>query len=251
MKTICILGSTGTIGQELVSYFSSNKVIAASRSIKDKENQIHVDLSNSRSVCDFIKKINSVKLDYLFLNSGVYRKEECREDGFECNFLVNAFSPYFIAKKILLSQPNCKIIFTSSISILHARQNASPKKWKNIYRNTKLIGHMLLRDLKQTYPNSICFAHPGIVPSRLSFELHGKFVQFLIRGFGNTPLKGANCLIKASAISMDKDSWVSPCGVLGLRGKPKVKRIHTSLDVSHDVWNIVRKIEKEFEKYGI
>lgn len=252
MKTICVLGSTGVIGQELASFFHLENCIEASRSLKSEKNKISVDLSNLKSVWDFVKKLSEFNLDYLFLNSGVYEQKRYTQEGYEYNFMVNAFSPYYIAKRILSVQPNCSIIFTSSISILHAKQNLCPKKWKYIYRNTKLIGHALLNDLKVAFPSaSISFAHPGIVPSRLSFGLHSRFVNYMIRIFGNTPSGGAQCLVMAANQTLNASSWITPSGIFSLRGRPKLKRIKKPLNVSKEVWEMVKKLEKELEKYGI
>ncbi|MDE7095318.1 MAG: hypothetical protein K2O23_02415, partial [Anaeroplasmataceae bacterium] len=196
--------------------------------------------------------ISIQKIDVLFLNSGTYEEKKYTLDGYEYNFIVNAFSPYFIAKKILSLRPNCKIVLTSSISILHAKQDLNPKHWKRIYRNTKLIEHLLFKELEQEFPNSISYAHPGIVPSKLSFRLHSKLVRGWIKLFGNTVESGTNCLIKASILSSCKNSWVSPGGFLSLRGKPKLKKLKLKMVLKEEIKQNILKIEKELEeKYGI
>lgn len=253
MKKVCILGSTGSIGKSLVEYYREEYCIEASRSLKTCKNKIHVDLSDFQSVCHFINRILDEKIDFLFLNSGVYELKKFTRDGYEYNFMVNAFSPYYIAKRVLSKHPQCVIIFTSSISILHAQQDLNPKKWNRIYRNTKLIAHMLLNSLEGLFPNSIVsYAHPGIVPSRLSFKLHSKPIRKLIQFFGNTSSNGAKCLIEASKISFCKNSWIVPKGIFSLKGKPKLKKIKRSLDMREEMQKYILKIEKELEtKYGV
>ncbi|MDE6408292.1 MAG: hypothetical protein K2K48_07010 [Anaeroplasmataceae bacterium] len=252
MKTIVIIGSTGTIGSALASYFKNENCIEASRSLKTKENKVHLDLSDFRSVCDFIKRISIEKIDILFLNSGVFEEKKYTQDGYEYNFMVNAFSPYYIAKRVLELQPDCRIVLTSSISILHAKQELNPKNWKRIYRNTKLIEHGLLKNLEGLYPNSIFYAHPGIVPSRLSFGLHAVPTRRFIQLFGNTLEAGANCLIYASSLPSCKNTWVVPRGIFNLRGRPKVKKIKRSVLLKDEIKKTIIKMEKELEeKYGI
>ncbi|MDE6655984.1 MAG: hypothetical protein K2J85_03235 [Anaeroplasmataceae bacterium] len=253
MKKICVLGSTGVLGQELVSYYKDEFCIEASRSLENDKNKIQVDLSNFRSVCDFIERISKEKLDVLFINSGVFEQKKYTLDGYEYNFMVNAFSPYYIAKRVLEVIPSCRIVLTSSISILHAKQELNPKNWKKIYRNTKLIAHLLLQSLEEDFATSIItYAHPGIVPSRLSYGLHSKSIRAFIRVFGNTPSKGASCIIEASKAYLNKNFWIAPSGIFSLRGKPKIKKIKKSMIVSKEIKQYVNQMEKELEeKYGI
>ncbi|MDE6241702.1 MAG: hypothetical protein K2M08_04680 [Anaeroplasmataceae bacterium] len=252
MRTIVIIGSTGTIGKCLAFHYKNENCIEASRSLETSENQISLDLSDFKSVCEFINRISIEKVDVLFLNSGVFEQKKYTQDGYEYNFMVNAFSPYYIAKRILEIQPNCKIVLTSSISILHAKQDLNPRKWKKIYRNTKLIEHLLINNLEILFPNSICYAHPGIVPSRLSYGLHSKLVRGWIRLFGNTKESGANCLIKASRLSSCRNSWVVPGGIFSLKGKPKLKKIKRKIILKEEIKQEILKTEKELEeKYGI
>lgn len=253
MKKICVLGSTGVLGKELVSYYKNENCIEASRSLKNDVNKIQVDLSNFRSVCDFLDRISTEKLDILFINSGVYEQKKYTLDGYEYNFMVNAFSPYYIAKRLLIVSPNCRIVFTSSISILHAKQERNPKNWKKIYRNTKFIAHLLLQSLEELFPTSIITcAHPGIVPSKLSYGLHSKSIRSLIRIFGNTPSKGAGCIIEASKAYLNKNLWIAPGGLFSLRGKPTQKIIKKTMILSNEIKEYVKQIEKELEeKYGI
>ncbi|MCM1131589.1 MAG: hypothetical protein NC310_08365 [Roseburia sp.] len=253
MKKICILGSTGVLGKELVSYYKNENCIEASRSLENSKNKIQVDLSDFRSVCDFIEKISAEKIDILFINSGVYEQKKYTLDGQEYNFMVNAFSPYYITKRLLEVYPSCRIVLTSSISILHAKQELNPKNWKKIYRNTKLILHLLLGRLEEHFSTSIItYAHPGIVPSKLSYGLHSKIVRSLIRIFGNAPSKGASCCTEASKAYLDKNFWIAPSGIFSLRGKPKIKRIKKSMILSNEIKQYVKQVEKELEeKYGI
>ncbi|MDE5856314.1 MAG: SDR family NAD(P)-dependent oxidoreductase [Anaeroplasmataceae bacterium] len=253
MKKLCVLGSTGVLGQELVSCYKNENCIEASRSLENDINKIQVDLSNFRSVCDFIDRISKEKLDVLFINSGVYEQKKYTLDGYEYNFMVNAFSPYYIVKRLLALNPNCRIVFTSSISILHAKQELNPKNWKKIYRNTKLIAHLLFQTLEELFPTSIItYAHPGIVPSKLSYGLHSKKLRSSIRIFGNTPSKGARCIIEASKAYLNKNFWIVPSGIFSLRGKPKPKKIKKTMILSNEIKIYIKQIEKELEeKYGI
>ncbi|MDE6661095.1 MAG: hypothetical protein K2J93_04685 [Anaeroplasmataceae bacterium] len=252
MRTIGIIGSTGAIGKCLASYFKNENYIEAGRSLETSGNHIYLDLSDFRSVCDFINRISLENIALLFLNSGTFEVKKYTIDGYEYNFMVNAFSPYYIAKKILSLKPNCRIVLTSSISILHAKQDLDPKHWKRIYRNTKLIEYLLFKELEKEFPNAICYAHPGIVPSKLSFGLHSKVIRGWIKHFGNTIESGTECLIQASTLSSCNSSWVSPSGFLSLRGKPKLKKLKLKKVLKEEIKQNILKIEKELEeKYGI
>lgn len=173
MKTILIIGSTGTIGQGLVSVFKNENCIEASRSLETKENLIHLDLSSFISILDFLDRTKPLQVDILFMNSGIYVKEKEVAEGYDSNVMVNAFGPYYLVKEFCKYHPECKIVLTSSISILHAKLDMYPKKRKYIYRNTKLLEHILFYILEESYPkNRFSYAHPGILPSRLSLSLH-------------------------------------------------------------------------------
>lgn len=252
MKNILIIGSTGRIGRALVEAFPKDYVLEASRSLSNGMYQYNLDLTSFESIKNFLVKIKNISLDYLFMNSGTYQEKRVIEDSLEVNFLTNAFGPYFLVKHFLKDHPNCKIILTSSISICRAKLDLNPKQWKYIYRNTKLLEHMLMASLEEEYAAKISYAHPGVVKSQLSLGLHNALIRFWIKHFANTSVQGAQYIVEASKIQDCRKSWICPSGLLGLKGKPKLKRIKRSLELPNPWKEKIKELEQEIEeKYGI
>lgn len=252
MKNILIIGSTGSIGRALVEAFPKDHILEASRSLPNDMNRYNLDLTSFESIKNFLEKIKNISLDYLFINSGTFQEKKFTEDSLEVNFLTNAFGPFFLVKHFLKHHPHCKIILTSSISICRAKLDLNPKKWKYIYRNTKLLEHMLMVSLEEKYPANLSYAHPGIVKSQLSLGLHNSFIRFWIKHFANTSAQGAQYIVEASKVQNCKNSWICPSGLLGLKGKPKLKKIKRSLELPNPWKEKINKLEQEIEeKYGI
>ena len=197
-------------------------------------------------------KIKNISLDYLFVNSGSYQEKKITKDHLEINFLTNAFGPFFFVKHFLNHHPNCKIILTSSMSICRAKLDLNPKKWEHIYRNTKLLEHMLMVRLEEECQADISYAHPGVVKSELSLGLHKYLIRLWIKHFANSSAQGAQYLVAASKVQNCKNSWVCPSGLFGLKGKPKLKRIKKNLILPDSWQEKIKKLEQEIEeKYGI
>lgn len=252
MKTVIIIGSTGTIGQELVELNKKEKCIEASRSLKNDINQFHLDLADFESILHFLKAFANKPVDALYMNSGLVCNLSYTKDGIDTMWMVNAFAPYYLIKHFLKTHPQCKIIVTSSISILHAKLDFHPKKYKHMYRNTKLLEHMLMNSLEEDDSNSfISFAHPGIVSTKLSARLHNRFINLWIRRFGNSASNAAKIIIQAEDVKK-KGFWVCPSGRFGLRGKPVLKKIPLDLTLEENIKKQIKNIEQELEeKYGI
>ena len=247
---IVILGSTGVIGKALVKQYQKENCIEASR--KAVSPNIELDLSDFESILCFLKKLEHHKIDILFLNAATTRKEETK-DHMEYSFMVNAFSMYYIAKHFTIYHKECRIVFTSSIRILHAKQKIQSKTISSAYRNTKLLAHLLLAHLQEEDPFAqIGFFHPGIVASKLSLSLHHRWVQFLIRHFGNSLEHVVEGALLAAEATKVKGNWVCPKGVFGLKGKPVLKKVNRSMVLDQKVKQYVIEKEKELEKkYGI
>ncbi|MDE7161785.1 MAG: NAD-dependent epimerase/dehydratase family protein [Anaeroplasmataceae bacterium] len=252
MRTILIIGSTGVIGQKLVEQYKEENCIEISRSLKTEQNQFYLDLSNFQSILDFLNAFQSISVDLVFVNSGLVCEERITRDGLDTMWMVNAFGPYYLVKHFLKDHPKCKIILTSSVSILHAKLDFNPKNYNRMYRNTKLLEHILFRSLEEIYPESIiAYAHPGVVPSKLSLSLHQKPIQFWMQRFGNSKENAVEILSSAEHMH-SKDCWVCPKGIFQLRGKAVLKKIKRNLELDLKTKETIEKTEKELErKYGI
>ena len=252
MRTILIIGSTGKLGKALVNHFKNENCIEASRSLVRQNNQYHLDFADFQSILDFIADFQSISVDTLFVNSGIVCEKSFTKDGLDTMLMVNAFGPYYLVKEFLKTHPFCNIILTSSVSILRAKLDFSPKNYKEMYRNTKLLEHMLFRSLEEETPKrNIFYAHPGIVYSKLSSRLHCRLIQKWIRHFGNSLNNAVSGIIAAEHLHQDC-CWVCPSRFFQLKGKSKLRKIKKDLSLNPKTKEYIGKIEKELEeKYGI
>ncbi|MBD5391131.1 SDR family NAD(P)-dependent oxidoreductase [bacterium] len=252
MQTIVIIGSTGTISKNLVELHKKENCIEASRSLETKGNQYHLDLADFECIKEFLHSLETISVDILYVNSGIVCDQEDTKDGIDCMMMVNAVGPYYLVKEFLKTHPMCKIIVTSSVSILKADLKFPPKNYRHMYRNTKLLEHILIRNLKVENPNYfISFAHPGIVYTQLSAKLHSKIIIFWVKHFGNSSQNAARILQQAKELNSIED-WICPRGWFSLRGRSCQKKISRDLTIKESIKTQILQIEKELEeKYGI
>mgnify|MGYP000293603944 CR=1 FL=1 len=138
MKTILITGSSSGIGREtaILAAKKGNKVIAISRNISELNNiknikPFSVDLSDKKSIKDFIKKIkkNSITIDVLINNAGLLEKMPFSRSGFdifEKVYRVNVFGLSEITRLILpFIKKNGHVVNISSIGGVQGSQKFS------------------------------------------------------------------------------------------------------------------------------
>ncbi len=249
MKNILILGSTGSIGRPLVELLKNENLYLTNRKNMNEANHYFLDLTDFKSILQFIDQMKLIKLDYIFVNSGVYLNQAYTIDGYEKNFMVNSFSPYYIVKKITENQEKCSIILTSSISILKGQTQLNPSRWKHIYRNTKYIEHMLFQYLEQEdSSNTYIYAHPGITKSSISSSLHRLPIRLWISYFGNSNEKAAEVLVSAMNIKKEAGHWICPSGIFHLTGKAKSFKMKKTIPLDSSVYSYVLSIEKTLEQ---
>lgn len=258
---IVLFGGTGSIGRAMVSNLAQQKnklwVIGSNkdklRNLKEKYgvSTVLADLatvSGIKCAVEAIAKISQV--DLILFNQGIYEPNKVNDsDGYDINLMVNAFSSYYITKELLsyLKTWNTKIVVTSSISIRKAKGIMEVQKLKNIYRETKLLQYQLLSLLNKHC--EIVFAHPGITPSKISYQLHGKLVGFFLSFFATKPDKACKSILCAVSEEVPLSHWVCP-RFLGLFGKPTIKKIKVKKTISKEINLKIKSIEQEF-KYGI
>lgn len=252
MKNIVILGATGTIGRHLAESLKNENLIVAGRTNPGLGTFLFVDLANFKSVIEFSRKMEGLKIDLFFINSGASLAKETMPDGIDKSFMVNCFSPYYIVKRVSERQRNCTFVLTSSISILKASSKPGDSRRK-LYKTAKLDEHKLFHWLEaKDTANRYTYAHPGIVGSSLSYSLHGRFIGWFIQHFGNSASQGAQCLLEASKLSNCRQAWVCPAGWFHLRGKPKKYKIKRSLELNSSEIKEIERLEEKLEvSYGI
>lgn len=221
MKKILIIGWSGTIGLELVKAHKNDDIILAGRTIFQNGPFIYLDLSSIESICQGIKKLAAYSFDLIYVNSGMYD----RPSSFEKHLMVNAIGPYLLMKALCKRSSATKIIVTSSVSILHAKQDMNPSNRKHYYRNTKLIEWLLFEKLKKQFPmHTIVYAHPGITYSNISKELHGLLVSFWIKKFAQQAKSAVEPLLLAGKEEPSKMGWFCPKYFFSLFGHQLLKK---------------------------
>ena len=139
-KTVVITGGTGGIGFHITKYlvYLGAKVILAARNKNKTEKVIenitsivpnanlefrYLDLTDMNSVNEFVNYLDGIKIDYLFLNSGIYNQECKLINGIDIHYMVNFYVPYKIVDtlKEKFIQNNTKIVVTSSISYMFSK----------------------------------------------------------------------------------------------------------------------------------
>ena len=116
-KTVVITGGTGGIGFHVSKYLAylGAKVVLAARN-KTKTDKVieeiislipnanleykYLDLTDNQSVENFIYYLDSIKVDYLFLNSGIYNQELKIINNMDIHYLVNYYVPYMIVNSL-------------------------------------------------------------------------------------------------------------------------------------------------------
>jgi NAD(P)-dependent dehydrogenase (short-subunit alcohol dehydrogenase family) len=110
MKTLLITGGSRGIGLATVKEFLNNKyrVITTSTSGNvplQNENLLvyQLDLGNSSSITDFVKKLNNIKIDVLINNAGTANKDEERIniDGLRRTLDVNVIGMIDLTTQLL------------------------------------------------------------------------------------------------------------------------------------------------------
>ena len=107
-KTVVITGGTGGIGfhiSKYLAYLGANVILAARNKMKTdkvieeitnlipnaKLEYRYLDLTDNESVTNFINYLDTINVDYLFLNSGIYNQELKTINNMDIHYLVNYY----------------------------------------------------------------------------------------------------------------------------------------------------------------
>lgn len=247
MKNILILGASGSIAQNLVNHLKNENLIVAGRNYQNTNSSCRLDLSDVANVNLAIKHLKSFDFDYIFLNSGCFNKRRVNSLGLEENYMVNASSPFYLIFNLLKDKSNCRVIITSSISILKADFNLNPKNERHLYRNTKLYQYAYFRYLAEIdNKNKYIFVHPGITKSSLSNSLHSFFGNLFINYIAQKPDKAVRTLLAGLELDLKPDEWIVPGGLFNLFGEPKIQTVR--LKKGFNVEFNIKKLEELYKQ---
>ena len=285
-KTVVITGGTGGIGFHMSKYLAykgahvvlaarnQKKTTAVIESIKEKIEYAsleykYLDLTDMNSVINFIEYMKGIKIDYLFLNSGIYHQERKKDSlGIEVHFNVNCYVPYLMIKNLLKQfiENQTQIIITASLSYMFAKVNPKDLMGDNVKDHNKLYGKtkrllcQVLYKLQKENPGlKITFAHPGVTASTLFENLHSNlFWKIAIPIMKHIFMSNEKASL-SMLYAIDKESterrWYAPRGIAQAWGLPKFMRVRKDLfdlkgldPIFEQIDDLDRKIG---EKYGI
>jgi NADP-dependent 3-hydroxy acid dehydrogenase YdfG len=273
-KTVVITGGTGGIGFHITKYLAylGAKVILAARNKNKTENVIenitsivpnanlefrYLDLTDMNSVNEFVNYLDGIKIDYLFLNSGIYNQECKLINGIDIHYMVNFYVPYKIVENLKEKFINnkTKIVVTSSISYMFSKIDLNDilaNKCKNktkLYGKTKrLLTQMLYLMKEENEGLDIVFTHPGVTASTLFEGLHTnlfwKIAIPIMRHIFMSNDKASLPILSGINKSHDHRHWVGPRGLFQVWGYPGIKRVKKDLFNINEIKLIKEKIDE-------
>ena len=274
-KTVAITGSTGGLGKEICKYLAhlgTNLILLDRNRIKSENHgtelikdfpdisikYITVDLSDINSVKKACEILNSIDLDILILNAGVYNIPRIKcSTGFDNIFQVNFVSQYYLSYKILpkLREKNGKIIAVGSIAHFMTKiknndiELLNCKNSEKIYGNSKRFLMYSLYDMAEKENDiKINIVHPGITYTNLMSNYPAwisQIIKYPMKNIFMSPEKAALSVIKGIFTECKNYEWIGP-EILGIWGKPKqfkLKKLSESETVCiHEVISTTVKI---------
>jgi NAD(P)-dependent dehydrogenase (short-subunit alcohol dehydrogenase family) len=273
-KTVVITGGTGGIGfhiSKYLAYLGANVILAARNKTKTDKviaeikeivsdaniSYKYLDLTDSSSVLDFISYLDQVKIDYLFLNSGIYHQESKLINGIDIHYMVNFFVPYKIVDSLKdkFIANNTKVVVTSSISYMFSKIEPNDILSKNCKNKTKLYGktkrlltQMLYLLKEENNRLDIAFAHPGVTASTLFEGLHTnlfwKIALPIMRHIFMSNDKASLPILYAINHNHDNRHWIGPKGLFQVWGYPAIKKVKKDLFDIEEIKIIKEKVNE-------
>ncbi|KAL7840818.1 hypothetical protein AOLI_G00261410 [Acnodon oligacanthus] len=224
-KTAIVTGANSGIGKETAKDLARRgaRVILACRDMAKAEQAASeiirdvgaasvvphkLDLSDTRSICEFAEHIYSTEksLHFLINNAGVAMcPYATTEDGFEMQFGVNHLGHFFLTfllMDLLKHSAPSRVINVSSLAHsmgkIHFEDLNSEKKYHPVkaYVQSKLANVLFSRELAKRVEDlgvTVCAVDPGMVNTPLVRHMKKSF-QFFVKTFGflvRTPAEGA------------------------------------------------------------
>lgn len=257
METICITGSTGGLGFEVVKRLVKNyNLILINRNKEKSEIQkkklleinpnanidiLLCNMEDINSVKNVTEKLIELKIDYLIVNAGILTKEKhITNFNYDNVFTVNFLAPYYIINRLKENNlPNKKVIAINSIAskwgkfdnldIDHRFYKSKNKR----YGNSKKFLMASLIELYKDNPEKLTIAHPGITLTNMT-KNYNKFIKIFTIIFMSILFQGkkkaSRSIVMAIKTNTSYLEWIGP-HIWGIYGKPKICKIkHLNID---------------------
>lgn len=272
-KNIVITGTSSGIGLESLKILAGcganifvgvrntekmNQIVESlSTTSKAKIHVLPIDLTDANSIFDFAGSLKTLcpdGIDLLINNAGIFaREKQILDCGIEVHFFTNCIAPIILSQcllELLSKKQNSKIVFVSSVSILHAKidPNDFDKQSENnaikLYANTKRCltcfatkwkAELSVRNQGSNGTKcgvDIDIIHPGISGTSLLHYSHSKlskfgykFVRFGMKLIFPSPQKVCLCELAPLFLKTQVGEWICPGGAFSVYGNPKVKKI--------------------------
>lgn len=198
------------------------------------------DQADFASIDNFVKQIESMKIDVLVLNAGILRpgKDLKTAQGFSLTVGTNYCGLYHLLSKLECSIRNGNIehiVLVTSVGrhlaphkYLNYMKDDKNKLFRAYFASKKMI-FQFAGNLKCKYPNlKVSLMHPGVTVTKMTREelhrcpkfLHN-FGDFLFKLFANTKEVSALSFFEAIEKSSDeKITYAYPKGLLHIKGYP-------------------------------
>lgn len=288
-KIIVITGTTSGLGYETEKVLATKNaiIVCGVRNLnkaEENKNEIlktnptaqiynfHLDLTSTKSIHEFADSVTKQFPDgihALINNAGIFaRKKEILSCGHEKHFFTNCIAPIILSTALLPAlekQKDSRIVFISSISVLHKKPdfaNFDKQSEKNnikTYANSKIWLTLYALKLKEILNEkksntSVVIAHPGISATSLMDPKNGKFSKFtfMICNAGMKLLfpsskKACLCELSALSLSAKHNEWISPktFQVWGYPKQTKIPLTKKVLSLKDECYTFLnQKIEK-------
>ncbi len=268
LNTIAITGSTGGIGKEIAFELAKlgKNLIFVDRNINKikklkadilkiypnvKINYVLNDLSDINSVKNTFEELIKIDFDAIILNAGVYNlPTEKLNSGYNNIFQINFLSQYYLAKKLIEAKKVKKVVMTGSIAYALSKikmediDYSTSKNQNKIYSNSKKYLMLSLIKLTNKADISFAIANPGITLTTLTAHFPkyiNWFVKFGMKIIFPSSKKASRNIVYALLNDCPSNKWVSP-KILGVWGKPKIKKLKYSPDESNRIFEFANKI---------
>lgn len=280
--TILLIGATGAIGRWIAeeALFLGARLILGVRDIrrgkaliqtlKEKKQDIEaelaeIDLRSLSSVYRLARELETVKIDYVIINSGV-SNPMVREasDGIEEHFMVNFYAPYRLIRQMHRQDKEICFIVTGSVCYKQLKTNSEDlflkeyQHTKDLYSHSKRILMQMMIILKRDYGYDIRLVHPGITYTELFYQRNrrGILKPFLplVRRILISNERAALNILYALNTPTDWRVWIGPRGLFEIFGYPGIRRLKRELlnDMELETLNYkIEELDKIMEvKYG-
>lgn len=248
-----LFGATGGIGKNLLNLLGREgyEVTVAVRNIPlarevlknlilEFENQVtfaEINLANSISVKNFVKKYKNTKTDILIFASGVRGSNSKKHIEYEVNYI----SPIAIASEFLNLQPTLSIINVTSSAAFRIYRNSpnsifisDNSKFGGNYAKSKLALVLATMCLSEMYPDSrVISVDPGSNRTKMTLS---KNAPFLLRVasfiFFTKPLIGANRIMDAiNSLEFPSGVHINANGKIRDMSKFKNHKLHIEAQI--------------------